>query len=91
MNDFNAVPAVNSSTAKLVYLLYLGGLVFGHFGDKIGRKSMLLLTLMLMGIPTIQGEPVKFKGLCDQQRAPPGTVRSRPHRNWQRIRFHRSR
>ncbi|MDR7017344.1 MFS transporter [Acinetobacter sp. 3657] len=31
----------------------LGGLVFGHFGDKIGRKSMLLLTLMLMGIPTI--------------------------------------
>ena len=31
----------------------LGGIVFGHFGDKIGRKSMLLLTLMLMGIPTV--------------------------------------
>ncbi|EXB24241.1 sugar (and other) transporter family protein [Acinetobacter baumannii 1437282] len=31
----------------------LGGLVFGHFGDKIGRKSMLLLTLILMGIPTV--------------------------------------
>lgn len=31
----------------------LGGLIFGHFGDKVGRKSMLLLTLMLMGIPTI--------------------------------------
>lgn len=31
----------------------LGGIVFGHFGDKIGRKSMLLFTLMLMGIPTI--------------------------------------
>ena len=31
----------------------LGGLVFGHFGDKVGRKSMLLLTLMMMGIPTI--------------------------------------
>lgn len=31
----------------------LGGIVFGHFGDKIGRKSMLLLTLVLMGIPTI--------------------------------------
>lgn len=27
--------------------------MFGHFGDKIGRKSMLLLTLMLMGIPTV--------------------------------------
>ncbi len=31
----------------------LGGIVFGHFGDKIGRKSMLLLTLLLMGIPTV--------------------------------------
>ena len=31
----------------------LGGIVFGHFGDKIGRKSMLLVTLMLMGIPTV--------------------------------------
>lgn len=31
----------------------LGGIVFGHFGDKIGRKSVLLLTLLLMGIPTV--------------------------------------
>jgi MFS transporter, MHS family, shikimate and dehydroshikimate transport protein len=31
----------------------LGGIVFGHFGDKVGRKSMLLMTLMLMGVPTI--------------------------------------
>ncbi len=30
-----------------------GGIVFGHFGDKVGRKSMLLITLFLMGIPTI--------------------------------------
>lgn len=29
----------------------LGGIVFGHFGDKVGRKSMLLLTLLLMGVP----------------------------------------
>ncbi|QNP69156.1 MHS family MFS transporter [Streptomyces roseirectus] len=27
----------------------LGGLVFGHFGDRIGRKSMMLLTMVLMG------------------------------------------
>jgi MFS transporter, MHS family, shikimate and dehydroshikimate transport protein len=27
----------------------LGGVVFGHFGDRIGRKSMLVLTLLLMG------------------------------------------
>lgn len=31
----------------------LGGLVFGHFGDRVGRKQMLIITLFLMGIPTI--------------------------------------
>jgi MHS family shikimate/dehydroshikimate transporter-like MFS transporter len=31
----------------------LGGILFGHFGDRIGRKSMLLITLLLMGIPTM--------------------------------------
>lgn len=31
----------------------LGGIIFGHFGDRIGRKSMLLITLFMMGIPTI--------------------------------------
>lgn len=30
----------------------LGGIFFGHFGDRIGRKSMLVLTLLLMGIAT---------------------------------------
>src|ERR687883_1629513 len=28
----------------------VGGIVFGHFGDKIGRKTMLFLTLMIMGV-----------------------------------------
>lgn len=32
MNDINTAPAVNSSTAKLVYILYLVGLVFGITG-----------------------------------------------------------
>ncbi|WP_211903284.1 MFS transporter [Saccharopolyspora erythraea] len=27
----------------------LGSVVFGHFGDKLGRKAMLVLTLLLMG------------------------------------------
>ena len=27
----------------------LGGIIFGHFGDKVGRKSMLVITLLLMG------------------------------------------
>lgn len=30
----------------------IGGIVFGHFGDRIGRKSMLVVTLSLMGIAT---------------------------------------
>lgn len=31
----------------------LGSIVFGHFGDRIGRKNMLILTLMIMGISTV--------------------------------------
>ncbi|MFI9011768.1 MFS transporter [Actinosynnema sp. NPDC053489] len=27
----------------------LGGLVFGHFGDKVGRKKLLVLSLLMMG------------------------------------------
>ena len=30
----------------------LGGFVFGHFGDRIGRKKMLLATLLIMGVGT---------------------------------------
>jgi MHS family shikimate/dehydroshikimate transporter-like MFS transporter len=30
----------------------LGGIVFGHYGDRIGRKSMLVLSLMIMGVAT---------------------------------------
>src|SRR5215213_11383924 len=30
----------------------IGGLVFGHFGDKIGRKAMLVITLIIMGVAT---------------------------------------
>ena len=31
----------------------LGGIIFGHFGDKIGRKKMLILTLEIMGVATV--------------------------------------
>jgi MFS transporter, MHS family, shikimate and dehydroshikimate transport protein len=30
----------------------VGGVVFGHFGDRIGRKAMLFLTLSIMGAAT---------------------------------------
>jgi MFS transporter, MHS family, shikimate and dehydroshikimate transport protein len=30
----------------------LGGVVFGHYGDRIGRKTMLVLSLLIMGVAT---------------------------------------
>ncbi|HEY7443198.1 MAG TPA: MFS transporter [Vicinamibacterales bacterium] len=30
----------------------VGGIVIGHYGDRIGRKSMLVLTLVIMGVAT---------------------------------------
>ena len=30
----------------------LGGIVFGHFGDKLGRKQNLIITLAIMGLAT---------------------------------------
>jgi metabolite-proton symporter len=30
----------------------LGGVIFGHYGDKLGRKNVLVVTLLLMGIST---------------------------------------
>ena len=31
----------------------LGGIVFGHFGDRIGRKKLLMWSLVLMGVATV--------------------------------------
>lgn len=31
----------------------LGGIVIGHFGDRIGRRPMLVLTLITMGVSTL--------------------------------------
>ena len=30
----------------------IGGIVFGHYGDKVGRKTVLVVTLLVMGIAT---------------------------------------
>ena len=31
----------------------IGGFIFGHFGDRVGRKSMLMITLLIMGFSTV--------------------------------------
>lgn len=53
----NFDPAVGTmlafSTFASAYLARIvGAAVFGHFGDKIGRKAMLLTSLLLMGAAT---------------------------------------
>lgn len=30
----------------------VGGVVFGHYGDRVGRKAMLIFSLLLMGVAT---------------------------------------
>jgi len=30
----------------------LGGIIFGHYGDRLGRKTILMLTMIIMGIGT---------------------------------------
>lgn len=31
----------------------IGGIVMGHFGDRVGRKSMLVISVLMMGIGTV--------------------------------------
>lgn len=49
----NIALLVSLATFAVAFLLRpIGGAVFGHFGDKLGRKKMLVITLLGMGIFT---------------------------------------
>jgi len=50
MNPLAGTLAVYATFAIGFVARPLGGLVFGHFGDRIGRKVVLLITLLMMGI-----------------------------------------
>src|SRR6201984_2858656 len=53
----NSDPLVGTLQAFLVYFVGflarpVGAFIFGHFGDRAGRKAALISTLLLMGIAT---------------------------------------
>src|ERR1700730_17109280 len=53
----NSDPLVGTLQAFLVYAVGfiarpIGAAIFGHYGDRIGRKGTLIATLLLMGIAT---------------------------------------
>ena len=54
----NSDPLVGTLQAFLIYAVGfiarpIGAAIFGHYGDRIGRKAALVATLLLMGIATV--------------------------------------
>ncbi|MDR2667058.1 MAG: MFS transporter [Holosporales bacterium] len=53
-------PTENTSSLMWTYLIFasgffsrsLGGIIFGHIGDKVGRKSALIASILMMAVPT---------------------------------------
>ncbi|HEU5469770.1 MAG TPA: MFS transporter [Actinophytocola sp.] len=53
----NSDPLTGTLLAFLTYAIGfgarpIGGLVFGHYGDRLGRKKLLVISLVLMGVAT---------------------------------------
>ena len=49
LSPFAAALASFGTFGVAFFVRPLGGVVFGHYGDRLGRKSMLVITLLLMG------------------------------------------
>lgn len=50
MDDWVGVVAAYGTFAAGYVARPLGGIIFGHFGDKLGRKDMLIVSMLVMGI-----------------------------------------
>lgn len=51
-------PAVGTALSFVILLAGyvarpVGGIIFGHFGDRFGRKNILFITLMMMGLVSV--------------------------------------
>src|SRR5258708_8936581 len=54
----NSDPLVGTLQAFLIYFVGflarpVGAFIFGHYGDRAGRKAALIATLLLMGVATV--------------------------------------
>ena len=52
LDPFTGTVAAFGTFAVGFFARPIGGLVFGHYGDKLGRKTMLITTLVMMGVAT---------------------------------------
>jgi MFS family permease len=50
LDDWVGVVAAYGTFAAGYVARPLGGIIFGHFGDKLGRKGMLIVSMLMMGI-----------------------------------------
>jgi MFS transporter, MHS family, shikimate and dehydroshikimate transport protein len=53
----NAAPTIGTLAAFATFGVGfaarpIGGIIFGHYGDRVGRKSMLVISLLIMGLAT---------------------------------------
>lgn len=53
----DASPIIGTLAAFATYFVGylarpLGGMIFGHFGDRLGRKNVLIITMLMMGLGT---------------------------------------
>ncbi|WP_256098017.1 MFS transporter [Streptomyces sp. MnatMP-M17] len=52
LSPLNATLASFSTYAVAFLARPIGSIIFGHFGDRVGRKSVLVASLLLMGLST---------------------------------------